>query len=257
VCNRKPKDVYTCSTYSLTGRRFDRKCTTHTIRTVVLRELALEAIREVSGYAKNNEAEFIKQVLESSAIQQAETAKTYRKRIAKEEKRIAELNILIRKVYEDITLGKLTDKRFELLSQEYEQEQAELEQSVIKLQSEIDSFTADSARVDKFIALVKKYTDFSELTPQMLIEFIEKIVVHDADYSSGERTQTADIYLNFIGKFDLPAADPTPEEIAAEEKAFRKREQRRQAQRRYAAKQKEKQEQEAQEQHETEQEKSA
>ena len=212
-----------------------------------MRELALEAIKEVSGYVKANEAEFIKQVLETSAIRQEETAKTHKKRIAKEEKRSAELNTLIRRIYEDNVNGKLTDKRFELLSAEYEQEQAELEQSIITLQTELDSFTADSAKADKFIALVKKYTDFSELTPQMLIEYIEKIVVHDADYSSGERTQTADVYLNFIGKFDLPAAAPTPEEIAAEEKAFRKREQRRQAQRRYAAKQKQKQ----QEQEET------
>ena len=141
---------------------------------------------------------------------------------------------------EDNVSGKLSDKRFELLSQEYEQEQTELEQSIIKLQAELDDFTADSTKIDKFINLVKKYTDFSELTPQMLIEYIEKIVVHDADYSTGERTQTADIYLNFIGKFDVPSPEPTPEEIAAEEKARRKRAQAREAQRRYAARQKQK-----------------
>jgi len=253
VCNRKPKDVYVCSTYNLTGRRFDRKCSTHNIRTKVLRELSLEAIREVSGYVKSNEAEFVKQVLETSVIRQQETAKMHRKRIAKAEKRVTELNALIRRIYEDNFNGKLTDKRFELLSQEYEQEQAELEQSIITLQAELDSFTADTARVDKFIALVKKYTDFSELTPQMLIEYIEKIVVHEADYSSGERDQTVDVHLNFIGKFDVPTAEPTAEEIAAEETARRKRAQAREAQRRYAAKQKQKQ----QEQEEAAREKSA
>ena len=253
VCNRKPKDIYTCSTYSLTGRKFDRQCTTHTIRTVVLRELALAAIREVSGYVKNNEADFISQVRETSAIRQEETARAHKKRIQKEEKRIAELNTLIRKIYEDNASGKITDKRFELLSQEYEQEQTELEQSIVTLRAELDSFNADSEKAEKFIAVVKRHTDFSELTPQMLAEYIEKIVVHDADYSSGERDQTVDVHLNFIGKFDLPETDPTPEEIAAEEKAFRKREQRRQAQRRYAAKQKEKQ----QEQEETPKKKTA
>ena len=242
VCNRKPKDVYTCSTYSLTGRKFDRKCTTHTIRTVVLRELALEAIREVSGYVKDHEADFIKQVLETSAIRQEETAKAHRKRIAKEEKRIAELNTLFRKVYEDNASGKLNDKRFELLSQEYENEQTELEKSIITLRAELDGYNTDSAKAEKFIAIVKKYTDFSELTPQMLIEYVEKIVVHDAENTDGERTQTADIYLNFIGKFDLPAAEPTAEELQAEERAKRRRKNCREAQRRYAAKQKEKKE---------------
>jgi len=239
VCNRKPKDVYTCSTYSLTGRKFDRKCTTHTIRTVVLRELALDAIKSVSGYVKNNEADFIKQVRETSAIRQEETAKAHKKRIQKEEKRIAELNTLFRKTYEDNASGKLNDKRFEMLSAEYEAEQAELEQSIITLRAELDSFNADSEKAEKFIAIVKRHTDFSELTPQMLAEYIEKFVVHEADRTSGERHQQVDIHLNFIGKFDLPTAEPTPEEIEAEQKAFRKREQRRQAQRRYAAKQKE------------------
>ena len=74
----------------------------------------------------------------------------------------------------------------------------------------------------------------------MIHEFIEKIVVHEADKSSGERQQQVDIYLNFIGKFEVPIPEPTAEEIAAEEKARRKREQRREAQRRYAAKQKQK-----------------
>lgn len=241
VCNRPPKDVYTCSTYNLTGRRFDRQCTNHQIRTVVLRELALDAIKSVSGFVKSNEAEFVKQVRETSEIQQEEAAKNHKRKIAKGQKRIAELNTLIRRIYEDNVNGKLTDKRFELLSQEYEQEQAELEQSILQLQTELDSFNADSARADKFIELVKKYTDFSELTPQMIAEYIEKIVVHEADKSSGERAQQVDIYLNFIGKFEVPIPEPTAEEIAAEEKAFRKREQRREAQRRYAAKQKQKQ----------------
>ena len=246
VCNRPPKDIYTCSTYNLTGRRYDRQCTNHQIRTVVLRELALDAIQSVSRFVKTNEAEFVKQVRESSAVQQEEAAKSHKRRIAKEQKRIAELNTLIRRIYEDNVNGKLTDKRFELLSQEYEQEQDELEQSIARLQAELDSFHADSARADKFIKIVKKYTDFSELTPQMIAEYIEKIVVHEADKSSGERQQQVDIYLNFIGRFEVPAPAPTAEEMEAEEKARRRREQCREAQRRYAAKKKQEQEQAAQ-----------
>ena len=238
VCNRPPKDVYTCSTYNLTGRKFDRQCTNHQIRTVVLRELVLDAIKSVSVFVKANEAEFIRQIRETSVIKQEEMAKSHKQKLLKEQKRIGELDTLIRRIYEDNISGKLTDKRFEILSREYEQEQTELEKSIDILTAELDSFTADSVRADKFIDIVKRYTDFTELTTPMIMEFIEKIVVHEADKSSGEREQQVDIYLNFIGKFDVPVSEPTPEEIAAEEKAFRKREQRRQAQRRYAAKQK-------------------
>jgi DNA invertase Pin-like site-specific DNA recombinase len=237
-CTRSPRDFYSCSTYNLTGRHYNHQCTNHQIRTVVLRELALDTIKSVSGFVRTNEAEFIKQIRETSAVQQEEAARAHRKRIAKEEKRIVELNTLIRRIYEDNVSGKLTDKRFEVLSREYEQEQSDLEQSVTKLQSEIDSFNADSVRADRFIDIVKRYTDFTELTAPMIMEFIEKIVVHEGDKSSGERQQQVDIYLNFIGKFELPAPEPTPEETEAEEQAREKRERHREAQRRYYAKQK-------------------
>jgi len=206
----------------------------------VLREIVLDAIKTVSEYARTNEPDFIQQVREASTIRQDEAAKAHKKRLAKEQKRVSELNNLIRRIYEDSVNGKLTEKRFEVLSSEYEQEQSELENSIIQLQSELDSFTADSARADQFMQLVKKYTDFTELSPMMIGEFIEKIVVYEADRSSGEREQNVDIYLNFIGKFDVPMPEPTPEEIEAEEKARLERKRRRDNQRRYMAKQNQK-----------------
>ena len=240
-CTRSPRDSYICSTYSLTGRRFDRQCTSHQIRTTVLRELALDAIQSVSGFVKSNEAEFVKQVREASIVRQTETANAHKRRISKEQKRVAELNILIRKIYEDNVSGKLTDKRFELLSAEYEREQAELERSTELLQAELDSFNADSTRADRFIEIVKRHTDINELTPAMIHEFIERIVVHEADKSSGERKQDVDIHLNFIGKFEVSAPEPTKEEIEAEEKMREKRARHRAAQLRYTEKQKQKQ----------------
>lgn len=240
-CTRCPKDVYVCSTYSLTGRRFNRQCTSHNIRTVVLRELVLDAIRSVSGFVKRSEGDFIKQVRATSAVRYEETARSHKKRIEKGKKRVAELDTLIRKTYEDNVSGKLTDKRFEILSAGYEREQSELEQSITALQAELDSFNTDSVRADKFIEIVRKYTDFTELTAPMIHEFIEKIVVHEADKSSGERVQKVDIYLNFIGKFDAPHPAPTPEEIAEEEKEKKRRAQRREAQRRYVERQKRRQ----------------
>lgn len=200
--------------------------------------MALDAIRKVSGYVRESEAEFIRQIREASTVRQEETAKAHKRRIAKEEKRVSELNTLIRKIYEDNASGKLTDKRFALLADGYEQEQAELEQSIVSLHEELDSFHANSARADRFIEIVKRYTDFTELTPVMIAEFIEKIVVHEGDKSSGEREQQVDIYLNFIGMFEVPVDQPTAEELAEEERQREKRERHREAQRRYTGKQK-------------------
>jgi len=235
-----PADFYGCSTYNLSISRFSRKCSAHTIKTGALRALVLEAIQSVSSFVKERETEFVQRLREESNLREVELEKSHKKRIAKGEKRIIELNTLIRRIYEDNVNGKLTDKRFETLSREYEQEQAELELSVAQLQIELDAFRAENDRMDRFIDLVKRYTDFSELTPAMIAEFVEKIIVHEADKSSGEREQEVEIYFNFIGKFDLPIPDLTPEELEAEGLARYKQTRHREAQRRYLAKQKQK-----------------
>ena len=85
-------------------------------------------------------------------------------------------------------------------------------------QGELDVFNEDTNRAGQFLTLAKKYTDFTELTTPMIFEFVDKIVVHAPDRSSGERVQEVDIYLKFIGKFDVPLPEPTPEELAAAEK---------------------------------------
>ena len=111
-----------------------------------------------------------------------------------------------------------------------------MEAAIAREQAELDAFEADTAKVDQFLALTKKFTDFSVLTTPMIYEFVDKIVVHAPDRSSGERTQEVDIYLKFIGKFDVPLPEPTPEELAEQEKLRKKREKQREYCRRYEEK---------------------
>lgn len=156
--------------------------------------------------------------MHASEVQHADAAKLVQKRLSREEKRILELNQLIKKIYEDNVKGKLSDKRFEMLLEEYEKEQTNLEESVTNLKNELKSYEDDSNRVDKFIELVHKYTDFTELTTPMINEFVDKIVVHEADKSSGVRMQQIDIYLKYVGKLDAPMKELTPDEFKEEEK---------------------------------------
>ena len=118
----------------------------------------------------------------------------------------------------------MTEKRFELLSAEYEQEQAELDAVIAEDNEKLEGYEADTERVDQFLALTKKYTDFSVLTTPMIYEFIDKIIVHAPDRSTGERVQEVEIYLKFIGKFDVPIPEPTAEELEQMEKERKKRE---------------------------------
>ncbi len=183
VYKHKTTDFYTCSTHDLSDKTCTSVCSMHFIRTEVIRTLVLDAIRSVSVYVNENESEFIKRIREASTIRQNETAKSHKKRIARNSKRISELNNLFRKMYEDNAAGKLSDSRFEMMSAEYEREQAELEAQNITLQTELDAFETESLKADGFIEVVRRYTTFEELTTPMLNAFIEKIVVHEADKS--------------------------------------------------------------------------
>ena len=236
VCYKR--DHYDCSAFCNSRNYYEVKCCQHYIRTDAVRELILEAIRSVSTYAVENEAAFIEQVRSVSELRQAESVKALKQRIKREQKRVAELNGIIKKLYESYATEKITEKRFEMMSAEYEQEQAALEETVAKEQAELDAFEADAVRVDQFMALAKKYTDFSELTTPMINEFVDKILVHKPDYSTGERVQEVEIYLKFIGKFKLPEPDPTPEELAAQELARERRAKRAEYNKRYNEKRK-------------------
>ena len=193
----------------------------HYINTESVRALILETIRRVSAYARSNEEEFVAALREASSIRLADTAKAHARHITKNQKRIAELDTLFRIAWEDKAAGTLSDKRFTQLSEGYEREQAELERETAALQSELDSFNADSQSTERFLDLVKRYTDFTELTAPMLHEFVEKVVVHEADKSSGKRQQRVDIHLNFIGAFDVPVEDAAALAQAEQDEAKR------------------------------------
>ena len=196
----KPQDRYACSLYQI--HRND--CTMHNITTASLRALVLETIQGATAYARENEAEFTEMIRAASDVRQDEMARSHKRQIAKNEKRIAELDSLFRKIYEDYADGRLNEKRFDQLSQGYESEQESLERQTAEMKTALEQFDNDGLRADKFLELSKRYKDFDELTAPMLNEFVDKILVHEADKSSGKREQQVDIYLNYIGHFAVP-----------------------------------------------------
>jgi len=213
VIVKKAKNVYTCPTYYI----HHNDCTMHYISTESVSTLILDTIRQATAYARENELSFVEIIREASAVRQGETVKAHRRQITKNEKRIAELDALFRKTYEDYAAGLLSEKRFGQLSSGYENEQTNLEKQTAALKAELEQFDSDSLRADKFLELARRYTDFSELTVPMLTEFVEKVIVHEADRSSGKREQRVDIHLNFIGQFDVPE-QPAQDDTEGEEK---------------------------------------
>lgn len=218
-----PSDAYECSSYKLAGQRRTAVCSNHHISTKALRALILETIKVTSTYAISNEAEFIQKVRAASEVQQAQAAKDLKRKLNKDKRRFDELDTIIKKLYESYAVGRIGEERFDTLLAGYEQEQATLRQSIAEGESALGSFEQDTANVGHFLDLARKYTNFSELTTPMINEFVEKIVVHAPDKSTGDRMQEVDIYLKFIGKFDAPMPEPTPEEIAEQERLQKER----------------------------------
>jgi hypothetical protein len=149
-----------------------------------------------------------------------------KKRLAVAQKRAAELEKLICKIYEDSILGKLPEARYAALDAQYAKEQGELSAEIKGLEASISGYENSRKSADKFIALVEKYENFDTLTTPMLLEFIEKILVHECDRKGSiQTTQEVEIFFNFVGKYVPPhfgEVNLTPEE----QEEIRKREER-------------------------------
>lgn len=255
---RPDRDEYNCSRYDLGNQHYDKYCTTHLIRTAVVNELLLEAIKGVCDYALNNEAEFMAQVCSASEDRQEKAARSIRQRKQRNEKRTDELTRLIRKLYEDNVSGRLSDTLFEQMLRDFEAELSDLTEIVSQDQQELERISRETINAEKFLSLVRKYTDFSELTPAMINEFVEKILVHQAQGKGASRIQEIEIFFNFVGKVDIPhkEVELTEEEKAALAEQERRRAKKAEYNRRYMEKKrrqwKEQQEQE-QEQEQAEQ----
>jgi hypothetical protein len=246
--HRCKTDNYTCPGYKL-GRQSlkETHCTAHYIGTKLVREILLHIIKSTTVYARQHEAEFVEKIREMHSIRKGETLKAHHKQILKNKRRITELDKLFTSLYEDKVNGALSVERFAQMSGGFEREQTELIAQNDLLQSEIDTFNADSMRAENFLDIVQRYTQIEELTPAMIYEFVDKIIIHEAVWTEhteterrkGTRTQKIEVYLKYIGDFNVPDTRTTEEieaERIAEEQLQEKRARGREATRRYIEK---------------------
>ena len=191
---------FICSTY----RKGKDLCTTHSIKNVVLHEIVLRNLREAISYVSEHEAEFIQDAAESDMRDRDAEFVRKRETLAKADTRIAELDRIISRLYEDNVIGKLSDERFIKMSHDYELEQSNLKSMAEVLRKDLKQQEQQKTNVRAFIAAVKKYTDLQELDAAVLRAFIDRIEVSHVDKKS--RTREITIVYNFIGAFDFTRA---------------------------------------------------
>ncbi len=199
---RREQEYYLCAGY----RKSRDICgSTHSILTVILEELILQNLCKVVSYAREQEDQFVKMVMDMDEKERSKGLAKKKKLLTDAEKRISELDRIFKHLYEDNITGKLTDERFKKLSADYEAEQAALQTQANSLREEIQEEESKCANVERFLSIVRKYTEIPELTPHILHEFVEKIVVHAATdpHSKTNRKQEVDIYYKGIGILEM------------------------------------------------------
>jgi len=198
----RKQDCYICGSY----KKRTADCTAHFIRTDVLTEGITSNLRQLTDYAAAHEKQLVKLVTQQNEVGNKREKAAAVKKLEQAKSRIAELNRIFKRLYEDNVNGKISDERFMALSADYEQEQKDLKARAAALQADIDRSNAASMNAEKFITVVRKHIGFDELTPTLLRELIDKIIVHEAAQDeNGQRHQSIDIYYRFVGKINLPA----------------------------------------------------
>lgn len=193
-------------------------CTPHTIREKALDEIVLEEIRSVTYYARANTAQFVSFIQQKSSAESRRELNAKTAELSKLEKRNGELNALFKRLYEDHVLGKITSEQFRMLSEGYNEEQRTIQEDIPRLRKAIEDLKASATNVDRFLDIVRKYTDNKELTPEILRTFVSKIVIHERSRKHAkDAEQDIDIYFTHIGNLNRFYADgqSTPNQITA------------------------------------------
>ncbi len=193
---------YTCASYHMDS--IERQCTTHYIGNVAVEEIVLRNLREAIAYVSEHEADFIRELTNASIAERDRELSKTKAELARAEKRVVELDEIIKHLYEDNLSGKLTDARFVKLSSDYEQEQENLKTLVDTLHKEIVARETKEVDARNFVAITKRYTDLRELDATVLREFIERIYIYERDKQTN--TQEVQIVYNFIGAFNFAEA---------------------------------------------------
>ena len=193
------QDCFVCANYrSNTG-----SCTIHYIRAVTLNRLVLKHIQSVLSYIQQFEASFVRKEREKTDMQHIMSVDKAKVDIVTLKRRDEDLDILFKRIYEDMVSGRLTAERFDKLSSEYEEEQKQVKQAIDRLQTLIEDGEQNEVDLQEFLKNVRKYTDPTELTAELLNDLVDKIVVHAPYKSSGHRKQKIEIYYKAVGIINI------------------------------------------------------
>lgn len=212
-------DNYICSTY----QKHRNECSAHYIRTKVVRELILESLKDISKYIEDHEEEFKNIVISTRLEEREKSQNEHIKKLKADKNRLAVIDRLFVKLYEDNASGRINDETFNKIAIQYTEGQNTLKDEIVALEEVTEKVQNVSDNTEQFIKIIKNFTDFSILTTSMINQLIDKIVIYQKQKLKRYKfTQRIDIYFNFIGRFEMGKDDEIKEDTYVEEKEDKK-----------------------------------
>ena len=190
VFNRKPmvlhrahtmkpeQNHFTCRTYKKDGAEV---CSAHYIREVALKEIVLETIRRATEFARSDPERFAAYIQQKQSTEVAKEIRGVERELSTMRKRDGELDVVFKRMYEDSALGRVSNEQFRLLSEAYSKEKAQLAEAIPATEERLEKLRSSMANAKNFIAKARKFTDMTELTPELLRTFVAKIIVYEKE----------------------------------------------------------------------------
>ena len=194
-------EYFVCSSYRKATRH---RCTAHSIRNVVVKEILLDEIQRITSYTRSHEQEFVELVMNKSKAELSKTLRESKKELDKAQARLKKIDVIIKKLYEDNADGKISDERFAKMIASYEVEQKELESRSVELKAVIAQNNDGAENVKRFISQVQRHSDIKELSAGLIREFVDKIYVSEKQVVDDRKVQKIRILWACIGEFTPP-----------------------------------------------------
>lgn len=196
------QEYFVCATY----RKRKGQCSSHRIHNIQVERILLSEINRMLAFIRDRESEFVELLTKNNEKTLNKQLCDCTKEMEQSMQRIAKLDTIIQRLYEDNIEGKISDERFAKMTTTYEQEQKDLEAKVTILQETISKLKGQQLNIDSFLTQVRKYTAVKELDAEIIRSLVERIDVFQSEKIPGMRTkkQTILIHWNFIGAIDLP-----------------------------------------------------
>ena len=201
--HRAKDTVFACAGH----KKRTTDCTMHYIRESVLDQIVLHNLKTVTAYAREQSEEFYAMATQNGEAEAKKFYKTAEREKAQIEKRIKELDNIIRCLYEDRVCGRLTPERYDVMAGGYEQEQSELRQELKSITERIDQMDMREMCIREFVDRAKSYMEMPKLTPELLRVFIRRIEVYEK-FEKYSRTCGNPIVIHYA--FQLPEQNGMP-----------------------------------------------